>query len=315
MPWMMNVAAQQELRDSFDRDIREHVLAQLPCSPADREALEKEKASGLLIIYANWLDRLIWAQPRRVHLSDVLRTNPLFSDARFSGAVTTICERIKRGDDLTPHLSRGVHVGYEAPSNGPKKLNRRRDLDLLLGDWGIHHLHLSTHLESDGFVTRTGPLLLGVFQPDDAYLIDIIDHGDWSRESIMQTAVRAWPDAGIAYELKEVLGLARTYTDDERKQLRNAGVNVMLEIDGKVYMSPCGLSTAGTAAQATLRAIRLHRDADEFIKRVVTEPLWFPGVVRQAGVDVPGAMRYKFVFLENGYGVLEQNSGVLVRLS
>lgn len=312
---MTNADAQQELRDSFDRDIREHVLTHLPCADADREALEKEKASDLLIIYANWLDRLIWAQPRRVHLSDALRANPLFSDVRFAGSLATICDRIERGDDLTPHLSRGLHVGYEAPSDEPKKLNRRRDLDLLLGDWGIHHLHLSTHVEADGFVTRTDPLLLGVFKPDNAYLIDIIEHGEWSRESIMKTAVRAWPDAGIAYELKGALGLARTYTDEERKQLRNAGVNVMLEIDGKVYMTPGGLSTAGTASQATFRAIRLRRDADEFIKRVVTEPLWFADVMREAGVEVPSTMRYKFVFLENGYGVLEQNSGVLIRLS
>lgn len=52
---------------------------------------------------------------------------------------------------LTPHLSRAVKVAHE-PNGAAAKLNRRKDRDLLVADWGLHHLHLSTAIEADGFV-------------------------------------------------------------------------------------------------------------------------------------------------------------------
>lgn len=303
----------KSLQEMFDRDIREYVLLHLPCRPQDRAALERERASDLLIIYFNWLHRLIDAQPRQVHLSDVLAAHPFWTGKKYGDALSALRTKIEVGGDLTPHLSKGVRIGFQERTR-PKKLQRRLDLDLLLNDWGIHHLHLSSSVEPDGFVTRDGPLLLGVFQPGEAYLVDIIDHGDWSRQSIMEIAICNWPDAGIAYELKSVLGLERSVDDAGRKQLRNAGINVPLEIGGKVYMSPEGLSSAGTSIRATMRAQQIRRDIDWFCRKVEAEPLWPVGLLLQAGLPVPSARRFKFMFLDDGYGVLEQNSGYLIRL-
>lgn len=303
----------KSLQEMFDRDIREYVLLHLPCRPQDRAALERERASDLLIIYFNWLHRLIDAQPRQVHLSEVLAAQPFWTGKRYGGALSALRNKIEIGGDLTPHLSKGVRIGFQERTR-PKKLQRRLDLDLLLNDWGIHHLHLSSSVEPDGFVTRDGPLLLGVFQPGEAYLVDIIDHGDWSRQSIMEIAIRNWPDAGIAYELKSVLGLERSVDDVDRKQLRNAGINVPLEIGGKVYMSPQGLSSAGTSIRAAMRAQQIRRDIDWFCRKLEAEPLWPVGLLLQAGLPVPSVRRFKFMFLDDGYGVLEQNSGYLIRL-
>lgn len=51
------------------------------------------------------------------------------------------------------------------PARG-KKMHQKNDRDLLIADWGIHHLHFSTQIESDGFVIRTRDLLSAYFAPD-----------------------------------------------------------------------------------------------------------------------------------------------------
>ena len=45
-------------------------------------------------------------------------------------------------------------------------MHQKNDRDLLIADWGIHHLHFSTQIESDGFVIRTRDLLSAYFAPD-----------------------------------------------------------------------------------------------------------------------------------------------------
>lgn len=302
------------LEEAFERDIRAQVLAFLPCVPQERAALEKERASDLLIIYFNWLDRLIDAVPRTVHISDALQTNTLIHNGQYATAYDAILAKIERGEPLTPHLSRGIRFGYEEGRQKPKDLKRRRDLDLLLADWGIHHLHLSTALSEDGFVVRTGPLLLGVFHRDDAYLIDIIEHGDWSNQALMETVVRNWPSAGILYEMKGVLGLDRTVNATDRKRLREAGINVPLEIGGKVYVSPCGLSTAGTSTNAAMRASHVRRDVEAFCKQIKAEPFWLTGLLLRAGVVPPDQPDLRFLFLGDGYGVMERRTGAVLRL-
>jgi hypothetical protein len=64
----------------FEEDIRQHVLSNLPNKSKFNQDLAAKDASELLIIYGNWCNRLVKAQPRRVHESKVLRANPHASD-------------------------------------------------------------------------------------------------------------------------------------------------------------------------------------------------------------------------------------------
>lgn len=172
--------------------------------------------------------------------------------------------RLSKGQDVTPHLSRAVRHAYQsAPSRTP--LQRRQDLDLLLNDWGVHHLHLSTQVEADGFVKRTECLLFATFGPQDAYLIDIMKHGDWTREHVLEVMIREWPSAGLVHELKIVVGLSERMTEAKRKLLRNNAINAPFEFAGKFYGPVKGLTSAGTSVPITMevnrvvRAIRLFR--------------------------------------------------------
>ena len=101
---------------------------------------------------------------------------------------------------------------------------------------------------------RTGDVLLAIFTEDDAYLIDTLGHpgtNNWAATDIMQTAVRNFPALAHAWEARGLTGLSHNVNDEERLKLRQAGVTVLLEVDGKVYLPvPAGLSTAGTPAAA-----------------------------------------------------------------
>jgi hypothetical protein len=51
-----------------------------------------------------------------------------------------------------------------------------------------------------------------MFRPNTAYLIDIVDHGGWTREHVFKTVVSAWPDQNLFWELK---GILPQFSDDQ----------------------------------------------------------------------------------------------------
>ena len=146
------------------------------------------------------------------------------------------------GEDITPHLSKRIRTGYQ--SSSAPTLQRREDLDLMLSDWGIHHLHLSTEMDTDGFfVKRDGPLLFAAFRPADAYLIDIADHKSWTRADILRIIVEGWPDAGIVHKIEGLT--SPSVSESERQRLRNAGIGAMIEINDATYSPAALMSSAG----------------------------------------------------------------------
>ena len=177
---------------NFENDIRRHVLTHLPHEVADTPTLAAKGIGDLLSIYFNWLHRLVPARPRQIHRSRSLLANPLAADPVHRQGLDQLIEKIENGTDIAPHLSRGILCGFKPKDpTKPKALLKRPDLDLLLNDWGIHHLHISTKLDKDGFVERRPshpprPLLFGIFRPDAAYLIDLMQHGDWTHTHLLE---------------------------------------------------------------------------------------------------------------------------------
>jgi hypothetical protein len=306
---------------NFEEDIRQHVLAHLPHAPGEKVTLASKRAVDLLIIYVNWLRRLVPARPRRVHRSKALIANQ-FAPAHHAG-LDQLVAKIETGVNITPHLSRGILEGFKPQDPAkPKALPRRRDLDLLLNDWGVHHLHLSTKLDKDGFVDRkrkrSDPpklLLFAVFRSDDAYLIDLMQHGDWTRAHLLEVMVKEWPDAGLVSELKGLLPGTTPMSDDDRKVMRNVGMGAPLEMDGKVY-APIGyLTLAGTSIQTTMEVDRVLASLKWFQDRLSDNPAYIADLLRQHGLPVPSQLDLHFVFFDTGgYGVIETQTGLAMRL-
>ncbi len=267
----------------------------------------------LLLTYLIWKNRLVSALPRKVLQSSTFAQNPLVQ-AR-SKTIKKIVKDIERGNDLTKYLSRGVRVGFSLPRDPEKKeLHRRRDLDLLLNDWGIHHLHISTTVEADGFVKRNELLIFAAFKERTAYLIDVMNHREWTNDHLIKVIVETWPNAGLAFELKGIIPSEQTYTAEERAQLRGVGMSTFVKIDGRAFMPNSGISTAGTSTRASLTAVRILRTLKQFEEKINASPAEVFSFIRQHGGNIQGDPAFEFSFFNQGFGVIETTSGFSILL-
>ena len=235
--------------DELVQVIHSHLLAEMPSdSTGELAAMD---IANLLITDSTWIGRLIPSVPRTVHQSREMLASAKATE--HADELQALLTKVRNGDDLRPHLSKRAATAYVPQAKAAGKGNQQRpDRDVLLAAWGLHHLHLSSDLESNGkWVKRGNDLLIGAFGSRDAYLIGIYPHGSWALRELMQIVVDNWPDAGIV--LKNISGLRLASpepTDEERLKLHNAGVMVMLEINGVVY-APIGQTTAGTPMMVT----------------------------------------------------------------
>lgn len=218
-----------DLVDQLEQAIQNSLIAQigaLPGAPGPGDPLR-----DVLLAHATWRARQIPARPRAVHRSAQLISSE--GALEHHDELNALIAMIVRGDDLTPHLSRGA-----------QKINRR---DRMLADWGIQHLH---------FTPEGGPdVVFGVFRDDDAYLIGIYPHESWALQEVVEIAVRSWPDAEIFQRLNYVIGTTQTLTDEERAEIRQAGVSAsIVEADGEVYVARAiGQTLDGSNVQDVMR--------------------------------------------------------------
>lgn len=297
----------------FAEDIRAAVLAALPYEKKAADELGAMSASELLIIYFNWLNRHIAPRPRRVHLSREFKATSNRLELDRQAALRKILKDIRHGKNLTRYLSKRVMKAYVPSSERKPELGKRPDLDLLLNAWGVHHLHVSKQLGPDGFVVRSGPLLFVAFTATDAYVIDMMRHEDFHRRHILEVMVRTWPNAGLTMGSISGARLTRRHSEEEGKELREAGVSVLEEIDGQVVMARDSVTTAGTSIQATRRADDVMHKLDAFGKELRADPAalqaYFPN-----HVAFPKYPKWKFV--SNGWevGLLEQHTRAMLLL-
>jgi hypothetical protein len=293
------------------------VLANLPYDRSNDKvvaALKSKNPTELLVVYLNWCSRLVPALPRQVLKSDAFEANPLASTRQ--PPIHQIIRDIEDGKPLNKYLSRRVRFGFDLPADPSRKqLDRRRDLDLLLNDWGIHHLHISTEVEADGFVRRNGPLIFAMFKTDRAYLIDIMDHQSWTSERAIRTILSSWPNEGLVHEMKGIHAGETAWTDKDRAQLRAAGISTSLSIDRRVYMPGSGISTDGTSPHTLWKATQILRTLKLFEEQANASSVKIAEAIRQRGGEVSDTLSFAFSAFENGYGVIETNSGLEILLS
>src|SRR5262249_47489321 len=120
---------QDTVQADFLSDVREHFAACLTAmgyQVPPRVGSLREDTEQILLLYYNAMKRRVSPRPRRVHRSREIQRRVL-SQVEMK-ALDRIAAAAEAGEDLSPRLSKGV-----------RKLEGR---DLLLYDWGIHHLHL-----------------------------------------------------------------------------------------------------------------------------------------------------------------------------
>lgn len=270
-------------------------------------------ARKLLIVYHNWMSRHVFATPRKVHPSAAYKGNPVTTQRKAD--LDALIAKIEKGEELKPHLSTRVETVLELSS---KKLNRRRDLDLMLIEWEVYHLHVSQQLQPNGFVKRDDPLLFAVFHKADAYLLDVMTHKDFNRDHILEIMVREFPGAGLIHELRngpgqKILGLAKNYTEEERNTLRKAGINTLVEIDRKVYKPAGGITGAGTSLRASMAADAVIRQTKKMETALRNDPGHFQRLAQKYGLTWPADPSFEFGLLQpSGLAFKELSTNLLL---
>ncbi len=164
------------------RALRLGLAKRIPKFPNDRaslETLERKPLASLLIDYANWTIRYVAPRPRKVIIETAAS-----ADARWNTDIDAFLEKVKRGDDLTPHLSLEPHTrGYTpaASAQGPD-VDRWADKDMLLNVMGYHHFHPSMTMESGGFARRTNEILFAHVTREKFIVVAIFDHSVFESE-------------------------------------------------------------------------------------------------------------------------------------
>lgn len=243
--------------------------------------------------------RLISLEPRHI-----LKSKNFSCIPEHRNALTEIEQLILYGGNLTPYLSRRI-----------KKFNYN---DLLLNDWGIHHLHLGTEMDPDGFINRTDigrPLLYCHFAGDYAYFIDILPHGSWTSQKLITTMHDNWPELLSSFRIN---GVTKTrLSDEEIKELRRKKINYFIDMDdGTTYSPPGGGNTS--AGTNILDVMRANHDLDwvsRMQQKIIEE---FPEIenrARERGISFGEPPRFELHLIGETFCAVESYSGYNLPLS
>lgn len=247
--------------------------------------------------FLNLTKRLVRPIPR-----SVLRARNFSCPPDLAAGLTEVERKISSGEDLSPHLS--------------KLLRNPTFNDPLLNDWGIHHVHLGTTLDSDGFVDRTGPVLFARFDGNNAYLIDILPHGSWSLQRLVRELHDNWPASINHYRLNGVIGLANTVSDKDVAALRNGNVNAMVDLGDGIVYAPIGggYSTSGLSTSVVIQsdwcAMRIHQMQQAIVQNI-------RAIEKEAtakGIDFPEHPRFELLIDSSELYAVEVNCLVTVPL-
>lgn len=88
------------------KKFRRELIKAIPRFPNDRASLQHMEQKGLgelLIDYVNWRSRYVGQRPRTVAVEAAAQSDPRWS--AHATAITAFLDKVRQGDDLTPHLS------------------------------------------------------------------------------------------------------------------------------------------------------------------------------------------------------------------
>ncbi|MBC8465606.1 hypothetical protein H8D57_01130, partial [bacterium] len=163
------------------REIKFHgsiikALPKFPNNKATKTKLEQMSLTTLLIHYLSWMCRYIAIKPREVEIEKSVQDDPRW--ITLQPQIDALLEKVRKGKDLTPHLSLQAHrKGYTpvASEKGPD-VDRWADKDFLLNAMGYHHFHLGQKKEPKGHVIRTDDVVFARVTREKFTVVGIFDH-------------------------------------------------------------------------------------------------------------------------------------------
>ncbi len=277
------------------RDWVAHLKNELAAFGYDTTQMQSPEA--VVHTFLNLTKRLVRPSPRTV-----LKTRNFSCPPELATGLSEVERKISSGEDLSPHLSRLLRN----PSFN----------DPLLNDWGIHHFHLGTTLDSDGFVSRRAPVLFARFDNTNAYLIDVLPHGSWSLQRLVKELHDNWPASINHFRLNGVLGLAISVSDKDVATLRKGNVNTMVDLGGGIVYAPIGggYSTSGLSMEVVIQSDRYARRLHQMQQAIVQGIEAIAKDATAKGVAFPECPRFELQIDNGDLYAVEVNCMVAVPL-
>lgn len=183
---------------------------------------------------ANRMSRAPVRRPRTIELAKDFEIPD-----KHSAGWENLRSKIERGDDLLPHLSRGVrNVGAKDP---------------MLNHWRINHFHLGLRPDPKhpGLIEGTGDILYASILNDKFLALRIDGHGRWSDKQLLQALVNDWPDHP---DVVRGMTLVRSYSDQEEAELRKNNLTVPTRLQDGSYFMSLGETLGGSGGRAVTLA-------------------------------------------------------------
>ncbi len=221
----------------------------------------KENLSKVLLIYFNHRKKIPLPLKRKVHFSNEIYANPHYK--YYKKSIDIITEYFEQGKDISPFLSTRIKDIYL-----PNK-KKYKDKDMLLNDWGIHHLHLGELDKNSEFAMRNGELLFCKITDTDVYFINILGH-EFANIDLLRIIKNNWDEILRPYEIKGVTSLLGKngeiihYSDSDYLKFRKEGSITLYDVDGTFYFSPSGGYTSSCHSINDVKA------ADDIMKELST---------------------------------------------
>ncbi|MGH7603999.1 MAG: hypothetical protein ACRENK_08375 [Gemmatimonadaceae bacterium] len=162
------------------KKFRLEIAAAIPRIPNDRASLEhmrKKRLVDVLIDYISWRARYVGVRSRTVSVEPAARIDPQWS--RHSRAINSFLDKVRRGDDLTPHLSIQPRTrGYALAAYAPDATSDERwsDKDFLLNTLDYHHFHLDAAGKTGGHGKGKDELIFAEVTRDRFHVVAIFGH-------------------------------------------------------------------------------------------------------------------------------------------
>lgn len=301
-----------EILVDLDRDYLEWLREKLQEMAVPLPANVTELAE-VSYVYWNARKRYIPPRPRAVHLAREFR---MPAEKEDNEGATKLRRMFEAGTNVNPFLSRYAKKPAALPKKGEKP-KANPFYDGLLNEWGIQHFHWDDG--TDTSKPRSSQMLFAIVNPNDVYFIDVLAHGHWSKQDLVERVHLNWPSLLKHRELRrqdKVPGSERL-TDEQVSALRRKGYSTVYTArDGTAYLPPGGGQvSAGIGVDVVTAANRAAGVISHWNARMKASHESIVDLFERNNAPIPESVILKLkIDEENTIHVFEPNLGFSIAL-
>ncbi len=283
-----------EIQMDFVKDWQEEILKYI--KKEEIQIPNDIRTDSLIIKYFTYLRKKGTGQPYHIHKSKEFKCP---SELKYG--LNQIIYILEYGGDISPYLSKQVD---ELENDG------------MFNDWGVLHLHLGKEMEKNNkYVKRTGPLLFVYFKENNAYLINIYKHGDWTKKEVLQIMYDNWPELIEPFIMKEVQGLSSPLTEKDHQKLRNSGGCTLIELkddqqENNIVIVPPGWGIA-TSGDSIIDVRNYDYEVNKIygLEKLVRENIVsIKEFIKSYNIDIPETFTFKLLKKKDKWVIKEVNT-------